>query len=92
VSKKKIKQVEKKQKEEINTILSLKHSCLYIIVNNTSFNGVVFNCLLVKVKSTDGVMLCICFIFFSLKEKIDSDNYTLPTRKEEPMDPIAIDA
>ncbi len=62
MSKKKIKQVEK-QKEEINTILSLEYSCLYIIVNDTLLNGVVFNCLLVKVKFRDGVVLCISYLF-----------------------------
>jgi len=37
-------------------------------------------------------MLCIPCLFFLLKEKIDSDNHTLPTTKEEPVDPLAIDA
>jgi hypothetical protein len=38
------------------------------------------------------VVVVLCILFFSIKEKIDSDNHTLPTWKEEPVDPIAIDA
>jgi hypothetical protein len=53
---KKIKK-EQKQKKEINAILSLDGSRVYTIVNDASLNGVVFNCLPVKVNFTDGVVL-----------------------------------
>ena len=45
-------------KKEINAILSLDRSRVYTIMTDASPNGVVFNCLPVKVNSTDGVVLC----------------------------------
>jgi hypothetical protein len=63
---KKIKKEEKQK--EINAILSLDGSRVYTIVNDASLNVVVFNCLPVKVNSTDGVVLYI-LSFFSKKQK-----------------------
>jgi len=53
-----------KTKKEINAILSLDGSRVYTIVNDAGLNGVVFNCLPVKVNSTDGVVLYILSFFF----------------------------
>ncbi len=82
-----MKKIKKEQKQkEINAILSLDGSRVYTIVNDAGLNGVVFNCLPVKVNSTDGVVLYI-LPFFSkkqnekIKERIDSDKHTLPMNK-----------
>lgn len=59
-------------KKEINAILSLASLHVYTIVDDArSLNGVVFNCLPVKVKSTDGVVLDI--IFFKKNEKEEEE-------------------
>ncbi len=75
------------KKKEINVILSLDGSRVYTIVNDANLNGVVFNCLPVKVNSTDGVVLYI-LLFLSkknekIKETIDSDKHTLPMNEKE---------
>ncbi len=66
--------------------MSLDGSRVYTIVNDASLNGVVFNCLPVKVNFTDGVVLDILpFLFLEkIKEKIDnSDKHTLPMNQKE---------
>ncbi len=55
-------------KKEINAILSLDGLHVYTIVNDASPNGVVFNCLPVKVNSTDGVVLDILSFFLKNNE------------------------
>ena len=54
----------KNKKEEINAILSLDGSRVYSIVNDASPNGVVFNCLPVKVKLCRWCRVRYSFSFF----------------------------